>query len=709
MKDTFCKVVILAALQLVLAPAAFGELDSLGLTAQERLWLASNPEISVAFDGYFPPYSFLNDAGELEGFSVELLRLLADKLGIEIRIHAEHEWKKLYRDAQDKKVDVVATMVDRTDRRQWFAFTKPYIFKSLVVIAREDDPAIKRREDIAGKKIALVSGYQYIPRILSEFPTVAPQYFDTMLEAMNAVSVGEADAAITFLGAGHYYRNKYLLSNLRYAAVYDARSSNESIAVDKGRPELARVLGKALASIPEASLQKLRAKWLPLDEMEDLAEIKLLDTEKLWLKYHKTIRLGVDPEFAPFEYIENGEYKGIASDYVELLRRRLGVKIEVVPGLSWKEVMARAEAQEIDVLAAVGKTSERQKYLNYTRPYLSFYRVIVAREDAPFIGGLQDLGDWSVAVQAASSHEGYLADNSDIQPVLYDTQEQALLAVASGQVDAMVGNVASVSYWIRKLNLSNLKVAAPVSADVQRLYFAVRKDWPELRSILDKGLNSISPRRRQKISEKWLAVKYEPVRDSALLWEIVGSFSLLVFLIVAWNISLSRRVRDRTSRTSYVANYDQVTGLPNRFLILDRLEQRIEDARRRGQKLVLFSVRLEGLERYCESAGRQAGDAVLRELAEQLKGRLENENNIGCLSEAQFLAFQAGGTGVESHALLGEEFMRAVGGSLEAAKQGAGLPARVGVAVFPDDGESCEQLLRGLDKNVVSDWPLSAK
>ena len=79
------------------------------------------------------------------------------------------------------------------------------------------------------------------------------------------------------------------------------------------------------------------------------------------------------------------------------------------------------------------------------------------------------------------------SNHSFIKPK-YKTQKEALLAIANGQVQAFVGNIASSTYWIRKLNLTNLKVAAPVSQGLQNLHFAVRDDWPELVSIINKGL-----------------------------------------------------------------------------------------------------------------------------------------------------------------------------------------------------------------------------
>ena len=87
----------------------------------------------------------------------------------------------------------------------------------------------------------------------------------------------------------------------------------------------------------------------------------LSQKERDWLAAHPNIRLGVDPAWEPFEFIDSdGQYRGMASDYVSLLNALLGIDMTPEPGLSWSEVIARAEAGEIDVLPCVVVTPQRE-------------------------------------------------------------------------------------------------------------------------------------------------------------------------------------------------------------------------------------------------------------------------------------------------------------------------------------------------------------
>ncbi len=697
--------VAMTALVFFTSPAYSQQDLGIEFTAEERQWLSKKTPIKLAFDGYFPPYSFLNDDQELEGFSVDLFNLIRRKTGLNFKVHPQYKWDEILAAGKIQQTDVVATMVKNDERSTWFNFTQPYVFKSLVITSREDDSRINEKSDIKGKTVALVKGYQYANEIVQQFPSIKPLYYETILDTLNAVSVGDADAAITFFGAGHYLRNKYLITNLKYAAIYNAQSANERIAVRKDFPLLASIISKALSAISEAEYQALRAKWLPVDDMEELVEIKLTESEQQWLKAHPKIRLGADPEYAPFEFVEDRQYKGMASDYVKLLNQRLKLNMQVVEGLNWNQVINGVKNDKVDVLPVVSITPERSKFLVFTEPYLNFHRVIVTREKMPFISGLSDLNDKVIAAQENTSHYEFLLKNSDIKPVLYKDLQQSLLAVSSGKADAYVGNVAAATYWIRKLNLTNLKIAAPASTQVQSLRFAVRKDWPELASILQKGLASISQRQRKMISEKWLSIDYDPGINYSLVWKIIGFSSLLLAVVLLWNIILNKRVKVRTSQLSYSANYDKLTDLPNRFLMLDRLTQSINEAHLSARKIAVISIEIDDFKSINSNFGTSVGDEVLKTFAQRLKKSLREHQQIGRLSGNHFLMIQSHIHDAIESASLAEQIITCAKAPLEAVSLASddgeiskiSLNCSMGITIYPDDGGQTERLLKHAD------------
>lgn len=327
----------------------------------------------------------------------------------------------------------------------------------------------------------------------------------------------------------------------------------------------------AVLTVPAALAQEAPRRAEPTDNL-------LTDEEREWISRHPEIRLGIDPEFFPFEFVdEDGRYSGIASDYIALLNERLGINMVVRTDLAWKEATDLARAGEIDVLPCIGITEERKAYLAFSNPYIEFYRAIITRSDEPFIGGIKDVANRAVAVQKNSSHEGFLRDRTRIEPRTYKTLAATLMAVSGGQADAMIGNVTSSTYWIRRLNLTNLKIAAPAEFEAHQLHFAVRSDWPILVRIINKGLASITAEERREIRERWVQVPFEPGVDMARIWGYAKwtglAAALIAGIFLLWNYSLQKEIRVRADAERRLAEKTKELERANeRLMELDRLK-----------------------------------------------------------------------------------------------------------------------------------------
>ena len=172
-----------------------------------------------------------------------------------------------------------------------------------------------------------------------------------------------------------------------------------------------------------------------------------------------------------------------------------------------------------------------------------------------------------------------------IRFALFDTLGEVLEAVASGKADATVTNLTLGTYLINKRGFTNLKVAGPSPLGNQFFRFAIRKDWPELAGIIDKGLDTISAEERSAIHGRYLSpVKYEHGITSAdvLKWIllVVGAASVILLCFVFWNRLLKKQVRARTSELT---------------VINKSLEDEIGERRRAEEKLRYQATLLENV------------------------------------------------------------------------------------------------------------------
>jgi len=280
----------------------------------------------------------------------------------------------------------------------------------------------------------------------------------------------------------------------------------------------------------------------------DESSISWTEDELNFMEKDSVIRLGIDPNFVPFEFIdEDSEYRGIAADYLALINEKTGLQFEIVKGLSWPEAYDMALAGHIDALPAIGKTEEREKHFLFSEPYYYYKRVIVTRDTDTDISSIEDLKGFAVAVQRNSSHHSYLLSYPGINLSLYDSVEAALTAVATGEEKAFIGNLATTNYLIRSTGLTNLRFISFEAEKQQALYFAARKDWPELISIFNKTLDSISEAEKLAIHNKW--VELETQMDYSRIYRVLYILGAVITIVLSvsffWIVRLQKETRRR--------------------------------------------------------------------------------------------------------------------------------------------------------------------
>lgn len=181
-----------------------------------------------------------------------------------------------------------------------------------------------------------------------------------------------------------------------------------------------------------------------------------------------------------------------------------------------------------------------------TTPYLTAPHVIITRKDAGFFSGLKNLSKKAVVMEKDYMSTEWVRQalpGNKIKEV--DGTNTALKLVASGKADAYIGNLAVASYLIDTLGFSNLKVASSAAMPDDALSMGIRKDWPELASIINKVLSSLSHEEHQQIRQKWLAIRYEHgiSPKQVVFWLLLAAGGALAF-IIPLKIMVHRRTRE---------------------------------------------------------------------------------------------------------------------------------------------------------------------
>jgi len=272
--------------------------------------------------------------------------------------------------------------------------------------------------------------------------------------------------------------------------------------------------------------------------------IILSDQERAWLAAHPVIRVGIDRDYAPYEWVDaEGNYTGLAADYMQLLEDRLGIKFEIVKGKSWAEVLALAKKGELDMLSCLNLTPQRKAFLNFTSSYISNPMVIINASRHGYVGSIEKLNGKTVAVEKNYyMHEKLVSNYPKIKLLIVDSTKNALNKVSTGEANAYIGDAAFSDYAIKKANLLNLQFSGE-TGDFTAHRVGVIKSHPELLSILNKAFNNIPVQERQAIEQKWMGLTIIQKGISTHSLVEITAVLLFIFLVFIYRNTQLKRSR----------------------------------------------------------------------------------------------------------------------------------------------------------------------
>ncbi|ABZ75116.1 diguanylate cyclase/phosphodiesterase with PAS/PAC sensor(s) [Shewanella halifaxensis HAW-EB4] len=145
------------------------------------------------------------------------------------------------------------------------------------------------------------------------------------------------------------------------------------------------------------------------------------------------------------------------------------------------------------------------------------------------------------------------------------------------------------------------------------------------------------------------------------------------------------------------AHYDTLTDLPNRFLALKRLEQLVESSERSGKMLAVIFLDLDDFKKINDSLGHEAGDLLLITASERLLKTTRAEDTVGRLGGDEFIILLDGLSSANDAQPIAENLIGGFRKPFYIDNRQLILTASIGIAIYPNDGETPSELLRNAD------------
>lgn len=244
--------------------ASNGNETGVVLTPAEEAWIAAHPHIRIGYDPAWPPFSSIESNGDFSGIDADVLAIISRRLGVHFELITAPTWSGLYAKALAREVDVLGGTARTPEREPFFRFTSPYLSFPVAIITRAGGPFLWSAQDLIGRKVAAPRDYAPTLDLQREYPGVQLVLTNTVDEAMQLVTEGRAEAAVTNLANASFIIKTQGLTNLKIAGMMP-RNFELRFAVRPDWPELVGILDKGIASLTSSDLQAIDNRWIRID------------------------------------------------------------------------------------------------------------------------------------------------------------------------------------------------------------------------------------------------------------------------------------------------------------------------------------------------------------------------------------------------------------------------------------------------------------
>ena len=665
----------------------------LALSDAERLWLINHPVIRLGAKSKQPPYEWFDENNQFKGITADYIALIEQKLGLKFTIIPITNSEEALASLTHGEIDLLSNSYEAALNPSIFDVLMTYDSAPTIIIDNGNRSFINHLSALQEHVVAIEKDHDLSSWINEKYPAIKLIESDDTPTALELVEDGVAEAYVGDASTANYWIKKKGYIQLRFSGQTEFQH-HRTLTISKQQPELSAIINKIMTKIDPKKINDIMSDWqsLHIEQGISLATIKkygsfIIITLLLFIAW--IARLNVEIKARKRE---------IAARL--LLQQRERRRNTVLNMLTQQQPLSAIlttlclELEQLDPKTACHITlfSENAQQLQHgAAPKLpesywqTFDGLSITGAQSPYNACAVKLQP--VYIENLQAHPQWLTVKESIpiipynacwsQPILSKNNE--LLGVfslyhliskqPSDSCQLMMTEASElIAIAIEKAHTdAQLKLAASVFSHAREGIYITNTEGIII-ECNDTFLAMTGYSREELVGQNVNLFKSE-VHDQAFfdhIWQTlheVGYWSgeiwnnykthkkspgmhtisvienenkaLTRYLTITSDISALKKQQQTLENFAY---FDNLTGLPNRLLLIDRIDQSLKKIHRSGQHLAIIFIDLDGFKAINDTYGHRIGDDFLVAISQQMKYAIRDTDTLGRLGGDEFIA-----------------------------------------------------------------------
>ncbi|GLX77696.1 diguanylate cyclase [Thalassotalea insulae] len=343
----------------------------------------------------------------------------------------------------------------------------------------------------------------------------------------------------------------------------------------------------------------------------------------------------VDPDWAPYESIENNQHIGISKQYLTLIEQRSSLRFTFVPTQTWAQTLSFIRNGKCQVIPLLNSSIERKQFLSFSDAYFHAPNALYGHYDQVMVGNLSSITKQSVAVVDGYRMHQYLTRKfPEMKLITVENEKAGLIKVANQQVDYFVGSFYSANKIIQQHALAQLRIVGIAELE-DKLRMGVAKESSELLPYINQAIAQLTSEDHNKVFSYLKMANLVKQTNYAVVFKTAIFFTLLILILSAAYIrsvkyskvlaaknqilkNLYQQLDQKNQELAEISIRDPLTQLYNRSHLAEIIEQQIRLKHRYSTTACLLMIDIDDFKQINDNFGHKTGDDILKQFAKIL-------------------------------------------------------------------------------------------